>query len=436
MRGGLAARVRALCAAGFFACFERREVEVPKGVSAEAMRNPYLALGRLLERMGHTVVVETNPANLSELPEPPATLILPTSRASIGAERSQALLDWVSRGGHLAVVTYTMWSAPADEDAEEDAEEKEGTEAPEEEAAEEADAAPSRPDWILDRFGLRQSAGLPPPQKDPEAEEEMEGDAQPKEEAPPPPSISDIVSGKLFETEVEPAWASFEGIDPLEVGFSPGYRWLDTEGVAQWSVAGYAGVHLIELRHGKGRISAFTSDEPLMNHWIAERDNAEFIVRWLRRDAAADGPIWILYEEDWPSLFALVREHAMPVVIAGAVLLLAWVWGAVFRFGPVLPEPPRARRAWLEHLEAAGRFQWRQDHGRSLLASMRAEVARRMRERHPGWRDLAQRDRYERVAERAGISPAEVEHALVGAPGGARSFQASVSALERIRAAL
>ena len=59
-----------------------------------------------------------------------------------------------------------------------------------------------------------------------------------------------------------------------------------------------------------------------------------------------------------------------------------------------------------------------------------------MRERHPGWRQLAERERALRVAERAGLSSAEVEHALAGAPGGARSFTASVSALERIRAAL
>jgi hypothetical protein len=394
VRAGVALAVLALCAIGFFSCFERREVEVETGVSAAARRNPYLALARLLERMGHTVVVQTDPTRLDALPEPPATLILPTPRYSIGAERSEALLDWVSRGGHLAVVTYTLWRDP--------------------EASDEDGSPHTRPDFILDRFGLRQEAVAPEPEK-----EKQEG-AEPTRDRP----------------VLEGAWADFDAGHPLEVTFSPQFRWLDPEHVATWTVAGSSGVHLVELRHGRGRVSAFTSDEPLLNTRIAERDNAEFAVRWLRRDAAGDGPIWIYYEEDWPSVLVLVREHAMPAAIAGAALLGVWLWSAVFRFGPVLPEPSRARRSWLEHLDAAGRFHWRQDHGRALLAAMREEVSRRARERHPGWRDLAERERLARVAERTGLTPAEVEHALAGPPGGARAFAASVSALERIRAAL
>jgi uncharacterized protein DUF4350 len=412
LRALLVLTVLGLCAAWFFSCFEKREVEIETGVSAEARRNPYLALGRLLERMGHTVVFETNPARLAELPAPPATLILPTSRASIGAERSQALLDWVSRGGHLAVVTYSLWG--------------------ESEKATEKDPelhAP-RPDPILDRFGLRQWPGLPP------LPEHGENGLPKAPIAPAPPSFEDLIQGKLPEPKIEASWAAFDGIEPLEVGFSPDFRWLDPQGAAQWSVAGFSGVHLIELRHGLGRISAFTSEDPLVNRWIAQRDNAEFAVRWLRRDENANGPIWIFYEEDWPSLVTLVREHALPALIAGAVLLSAWVWSTVFRFGPVLPEPPRARRAWLEHLEAAGRFHWRQDRGQALLAGMREEVTRRLREHHPGWRALSERERCARIAEHTGVPLDEVEHALAVTPSGARSFAASVSALERICAAL
>ncbi len=403
-----------LCVAGFFSCFERREIEIETGVSAEARRNPYLALGRLLERMGHTVVLETNPTRLAELPAPPATLILPTSRRSISAERSQALLDWVSRGGHLAVVTYSLWG-----------ESEKGDKDPELQAP--------RPDPILDRFGLRQWPGLPP-LPDHGADGESKKPTPPA--APPAPTFEELIQGKLPEPKIEASWAAFEGTRSLEVGFSPDFRWLDPDAIAQWSVAGMSGVHLIELRHGRGRISAFTSEDPLVNRWIAERDNAEFAVRWLRRDANADGPIWIFYEEDWPSLLTLVRQHALPALIAGAVLLSAWLWGTVFRFGPVIPEPPRARRAWLEHLEAAGRFHWRQDHGHALLAGMRAEVARRLRERHPSWRALSEHERWARVAEHTGVSLEEVEHALASTPSGARSFAASVSALERICAAL
>ena len=112
-RGVLALAVLGLCVGGFFTCFEKREIEIETGVSTAARRNRYLALGRLLERMGHTVVSLSSPERLTALPPPPATLILPTARHSIGAERSESLLEWVRRGGHLVVVTYSVWTRSA-----------------------------------------------------------------------------------------------------------------------------------------------------------------------------------------------------------------------------------------------------------------------------------------------------------------------------------
>ncbi len=434
VRAALVLGTLGLCVAGFFTCFEKREVEIETEVSAQARRNRYLALGRLLERMGHTVVALTRPALLSELPTPPATLILPTPRVSIGARRSQALLDWVGRGGHLVVVTYSMWK---ESDSEPGVHESGGDESAGESVEEENPPAmkrlSSRPDFILDRFGLRQVAGTPP---ESDADEEAGEEAEEAED-PPPPTLEDLFAGRFRPPATEASWAEFDELEePLEVGFGSDYQWLDPKGVAVWQVAGPSGVHLVELRHGRGRISALTSEEPLSNASIGAHDNAEFIVRWLRRDAAAQGPIWIFYDEDWPSLLALARRHALPVLVAGGALLFAWVWSVVFRFGPVLPEPPPVRRAWLEHLDAAGRFHWRQDRGRALLSDMREEVARRMRERHPAWQQLPEREQAERIAERAGLSLSEVEHALAGTLGGARAFAARVGALERIRAAL
>jgi hypothetical protein len=418
VRAALALAALGVCVAGFFTCFEQREIEVATGVSEEARRNHYLALARLLERMGHTVVSTSNPARLRELPPPPATLILPIRRVSFTAERSAALLDWVARGGHLVVAGSSL-DLPHVVEANDDEPEKPDSPTP-------LPPAPpkrlwERPDPILDRFGLRRIRGSPPKEK-----REFK-----------PPSFEDVLAGRFPVPVAETCEADFPDLDePLVVGFSPAYQWLDPQGVAVWSVEGPAGVHLVELRHERGRISALTSDEPLTNAAIGDHANAEFVVRWLRRDDAASGPIWIFYAEEWPSLLALAQRHALPAAIAGAVLLFTWLWSAVFRFGPALPDPLPVRRAWLEHLDAAGRFQWRQDHGQTLLASMREEVARLARERHPGWRQLRERERVERIAERADLTPDEVLHALAGPPGGARAFAASVGALERIRAAL
>ena len=138
----LSLAVVALCTAGFFACFEQREVDVWRGASREARNNRYLALARLIERMGHPVSLHSDVSRLGELPEPPATVFLPTPRATLGKARSQALLDWVARGGHLVVVTYSSWE-PGKRDGEDPTK---------------LVRQSGPPDLLLDRFGLRQRA--------------------------------------------------------------------------------------------------------------------------------------------------------------------------------------------------------------------------------------------------------------------------------------
>ncbi|HEU4430818.1 MAG TPA: hypothetical protein VFT98_18805, partial [Myxococcota bacterium] len=103
---------------------------------------------------------------------------------------------------------------------------------------------------------------------------------------------------------------------------------------------------------------------------------------------------------------------------------------------PLLPARDAARRSWLEHLEAAGRFHWRQDRGAALLAGLRDELAREQLRKRAAWSRLPERERMERLAQASGLSLEQVAHALLGAPSGARGFVAAVRALERVRAAL
>ncbi len=423
----LAAAILALCAGLFFACFERREVEVPAHESAEARRNKYLALGRLLERMGHPVAAHRDLAKLGQLPEPPATVFLPLNRAALGEARSQALLDWVARGGHLVVVTYTVWGIPEGEDRTDP----------------DADVIVSgRPDLLLDRFGLRQRqvSSAPVLPEEPAAETEIEeGEETPDDDAPTPvaPTFSDLLKGDFDGASREKAYATLEeGDEPLALEFDDDLWWDDTQGSVVWSVEGDVGAHLVEVEHGKGRIAALTSDEPLVNATLGEADHAEFVVRWLRDGRDGRAPVWIFTGAEWPSVLTLARRHAAPVLAAGAALFALWLWRALFRFGPALPAPDPARRRWLEHLEAAGRFHWRQDRGRVLLASLREDVSRELARKRPAWPRLPEAERWERLAHASGLTPEQVVNALRDDARTPRGFAAAVRALERLRAAL
>jgi Domain of unknown function (DUF4350) len=423
-RIAIAALVIAVCAGGFFACFERREVDVWKGASAEARRNRYLALGRLLGRMGHPVVAQSDLSQLGQLPDPPATVILPLNRTAFGEKRSEALLDWVARGGHLVVETYTVWGPRENEEGEP------------EPGAEDV-ILDGRPDLLLDRFGLRQRQR----KRDlVEAAAELSTEAESgevPERAPPPPTVPELLKGEWNIGRPERSFAYFEEDgEPLELEFNADFWWEDTQGVALWSVAGDSGAHLVEIAHGDGRISALTSDEPLLNDSIGRADHAEFVVRWLRDGREARVPVWIFFEEEWPSLLALLRRHAAPALLGAAALFSMWLWRALWRFGPALPAPDPARRRWLEHLEAAGRFHWRQDRGRTLMSGLRADVLRELERKRPAWHRLPERERMERLAHASGLSLQQVAHALLDATRAPRSLIAAVRSLERIRASL
>jgi hypothetical protein len=423
-RIALAAALVALGAGLFLWNFERREVEVPRGRSIEAIRNKYLALSRLLERMGHPVSAQRELAKLAQLPEPPATVFLPLNRAALGAQRSQALLDWVARGGHLVVVTYTVWGVPEDEDRYD---------------TEQDVIVSGRPDLLLDRFGLRQRHVDSAPFTSEHPAVEAETEELPEEAGPPPtpPTLGDLLRGDFNGASRETAYATIEeGDEPLALEFDADFWWDDTLSQAVWTVAGDAGAHLVEVEHGEGRIAALTSDEPLANATLGLADHAEFVVRWLREGRDVRAPVWIFSAAEWPSLPELMRRHAAPVLVAGAALFALWLWRASFRFGPALPAPDGARRRWLEHLEAAGRFHWRQDRGRVLLGSLREDLLRDLERRRPAWPRLPEAERWERLAHASGLTPEQVVNALRGEARTPRSFGAAVRALERLRAAL
>ena len=384
----------------FFWLFEQRSVEVQVDASREAQRNPYLALELLMERMGHPVVRVEGIGHLDPLPPPSALLVAPASRRTLTRERQQALLDWVEAGGHLLVVTYTLW----DEDD-------------------------RRPDWLLDRFGLRQYMHEPEQEEDAEAAGDAGAD---------PAAGADAVaeaSGWDGWDETRVYWPGAG--EPLEVRFDPDWYWVEGFGDAELYAGGDWGIHMILLRHGAGRVAALTDDFFLRNAYLDDADHAELAVR-MARLAGPGAPVWIVISERWPGLWSRALRHAAPALLALAVFLAAWIWRAARRFGPLLPPPELARRRWMEHLEAVGSFHWRADRGRTLLAATRASVQRAVERRHPSTGRLATPERSRALARLTGLDAHQVSLALDEhfVPAGEAAFVTAVARLERIRARL
>ena len=384
----------ALLAAAFGACFERRTEKVPVGYSHEALSNPYLALERLLARMGREVVSLDGLGSLDALPPTDASLLIPTQRDTLSAERSRSLLDWVERGGHLLVVTWTMWE---DEDR--------------------------RPDLLLDRFGVQQHWAETPEEDESDPEE---GDVPAEEEA-------DIVLDETTEVDLD-ALAALFGVftgapsewdvaelewpgrsGSLALFFDPRFHWVDSEGRASWLAAGPAGTHLLAIEHGEGWITALTDDWLLRNDHVGSASHAEFLVRLMGQERR-EGPVWIVASSRWPGLWSQAVKYATPVLVSFSALLAAWLWRTSRRFGPLQPVPPPKRRSWFEHLEAAGHYHWREGRGRALVRSTRDRVLRDLARRRPQLARLARSERDARIAELAELRTREVRGALGEAP--------------------
>lgn len=193
---------------------------------------------------------------------------------------------------------------------------------------------------------------------------------------------------------------------------------------------------------GGGVVTVLSDLSFLSNERIGQQDHAAFL--WeLVRVLPAEG-VWLVREGTRPSLLAVVARRGWMVLLSLAALLLAgWLRGAR-PFGPPEADPAPARRSLREHLQATGRYLWRQNWGSTLLTSTREAALGKVAASHPGWPQMSFRQRCTLLAERTGIPAEEVARTLQPAPpaasksgalvsADAATFQRSVEILETIR---
>lgn len=202
-------------------------------------------------------------------------------------------------------------------------------------------------------------------------------------------------------------------------------------------VSAAEGTFLRRFEHGRGEVILLADDTFLRNDAIGRPDHARLAWALVHRETAGHPVAVLVVRDTVPSLMALLVRHAWPALLAGALLLLAWLWLAASRFGPVLPEPSRERRRLLEHVEAAGSFLWHQGGADALLASTRRALLARVHLREPAWEKLPRQELVRRAAEAAGLQPGPVDRALYGpVTGDAHGFVHSIQTLETVRRSL
>lgn len=383
--GAIVTATLALAAFWVYTNFELYEKEIEVGLKREARENPYLALGRFVEHYGasvRTFPVYTRP------PPPGATLYFPAERVVLSARQNAELRAFAEAGGHLIVVTYTLW------------EEKDKTSDP-----------------LLDPLGAAQFENKPPP-------------VHPSNslQCPAPKTENDAPRWKPGPRPV----ALPDGPGTLMLHFDQRFRLEERGSPAVWRLADTFGAHALRYRVGQGSITVLTDDELLTNAEIGKHHHAA-LAAWLL-DPRPGGILWIIRDHDTPPLWARLWKYAAPVVLAVLALLAVWLWGATRRFGPIAPDTAAERRSLVEHITASGRFLWQHGASGALMAAVVQALRQRIRARHPPWVGLPVGDLSVQLAAFTGLPEQAIARALAAdPPSSGERFTQDIETLESLR---
>lgn len=172
------------------------------------------------------------------------------------------------------------------------------------------------------------------------------------------------------------------------------------------------GALLLQLAHGKGRVTVINDFAFLQNRAIGAHDHAE--LAWRIVGASDPASILLVFNNPERLSFTIwLRENVPAVLVAAAALLILWLWRVAPRFGPIAADPERARRSLLDHLRASGRFLWNAGRRTDLAESAREAALRRVSRANPDFASLTGSERAARLANSFGLGPEDAQRLLV-----------------------
>ena len=382
----------ALAVIWFLVNFDRRAEEVRGVPKREAIRNPYLAAERLLRDLGYHVDVVQEAAWLERLP-PRGLLILTGGRQyHLTPARTKALLDWVRSGGYVVAEAGSVGQS----------------------------------DPLLREFDVRlkprQSARTAP--ADVAAIDEDDGTAGP-------------VTRQARPTEPPRRIVAIPGYGrDLRMRANAGRALYVGDVAPAWGVKGAQDkqddqrMELLEFRLGEGAVTLINGLWRFGNYSIESDDHGELLAALLAAHPGT-GQLVIMTRLGVPSLWEWLNEHAQAAVASGLLLLAAWLWHVIPRFGVVRAEPPAERRSLIEHLRAIGRFLWRKQALGVLLAAARANLGAQIAVRH-AVADESAAHGVALLARRTGVHERAIQFALYGTPESPAQFTEALRTLQEL----
>ena len=313
----------------------KKEFDLPTGLQGEAAVNPLLAAERFLTTMGISTTPLDDTSRLLGKLGPTDVLLITSDRQTLGLQRTSTLLEWVEKGGKLIVTVPHLL------------EEEE----------------PLR-DPLLQALGLTLFY--------------VDED-----------TIDTDMSEYADYLDVD--WPSAKDFMKIDIDL---LYVLEGAQSGDWVIENDWGAVLVRRQHGYGTVTIVTDLQFIQFLQIGEYDHAKFL--WHLVDG--QGPVWLITNNDMPSLWEWLWQYAPEIMTAGLLWLGLWLWSRSRRFGPRLAELPPVRRRILEHVEANGRFLWHQKQSHHLIAAVRKHFITTAANRYPGWGRMSDEERAELLA--------------------------------------
>lgn len=438
-----------------------------QNVSDAAAKDPMLGAERLLQKHGYRVAVDRTLSLALFQPLPQGTLILAEGGDNMLPTQAQALLSWVERGNTLVVTAapprYLFDAAAAKRPNASRAPQN----APKAPSPSKDKAAEEASDSIVAHFGVTtaspadRSSICRPLGKQPAAASRIGDDGRPRFTYVDCVATLNLpgvahplrldVSRARLASAAEPADASRQARadeeedrdgrddDDAAAPNEPDAAQADASdgkesGVPAPVLADDDAKALRIYAYGKGRV-AILAQQYFDNYDLAAYDHGELLLGLAALDKAGRN-VTLIQRVDIASWFRILWHAAPYAVCTLAAFLLLWAWSAMRRFGPQLPDPDDRRRALLEHVDASGRWLWKSAKGREImLAAVRRATERALSRRIPELRKLAPERQVERIAADGKMGRADIERALLDAPGRLPiEFTHQIQILQELRA--
>lgn len=324
----------------FYTHFDKVINEVDLGPTKEVKANPFFAAEKFLESTNKQAFSQKNFSILDNGIENQDTLIIESTRVGLSENKRNTIKEWLIKGGHIILLATELYD----------------------------DELGTSRDLLLDELGVRLYEN---------------------------PEYS-----WNYDEEEQFTKLTFQGTDEVTtVKFRQTYYLQDSKGEATFIGGNDYSDSFAQYQVGEGMVTIVTDMSVWKNHTIDDHDHAMFLYQLV----GGGETVLFLYNTVQPSLWSTMKELIPNVIISFIVLIAVLLFSASWRKGSPRKDDERIQRELMQHIEAAGEFNYRNDVGLSLLKQLTESLDSRLRKSIHQYGSLSDAKKIEKLSHLIGI---------------------------------